>query len=160
MKEYQLEWEIEPRDFHVISLKKNVSFWICALIFSALSAVLIWDAFFLSFSLPLQILASLLSMALCAVLFYWFIVGVQKLNLKRQPELLGLVRLTINQDGIRMGDEENFLKLPWERIRKVEESKDYLLIQTKKKEKMILPKRCFQNAEEEEACISFIKNHL
>lgn len=160
MKEYTLKWTVEPRDVHVLTLKRNISFWICTLFFSVLSAILIWDAFFLSFSRFVQVVFFCLSMGFSSFLFYWYIAAIQKLNLKRRSELLGTMQLTINQSGIGTGDEENYFMIPWERVRKMEEFRGYLLIKTEKKEKLLIPKRCFATSEEAEEVRLFIKNSI
>lgn len=160
MKNVFIEWNINAQDYRQLSLKNNTGFWIVGFFISILSAILLVDTFFLNVSLLLLILSYSLSTIGSLFLFYWYIVGIQTLYLKKHPEILGTAQCTINQEGIRLGNQENFMLLPWNRINKVKESKKYLLIQSSKKEKILIPKRAFDNVQEEQETIHFMNNNI
>lgn len=159
MRAYRIEWNVEPEDLFILHIKTNRSLRVSAVLLSAVIALLVVWSFLEQLALPLQALLFLLigmgSFLSLSLLAQW---GGRFL-LKKRREPLPTAVLTIDEDGIKSESEASSYHIKWERVQNLEELNNYLLIQTKKQEKMIIPKRCFQNAEEEEACIAFIKSH-
>lgn len=109
-----------------------------------------------------RVLLTLISMPLSYAFLYGFISLPIRITVNKRKVPLPVINLLIDEIGFH-GEQSNdfsFL-IKWERIKKIKENKSYLIVQTKKKERIVIAKRYFDTTADDLAEVqSFMEKHV
>ena len=160
MKAYKFRGEVSKEDLLMSNSPINSSFNSIAMIF----VFLVSGFVFLEFedmSSFIRVLLTLISMPLSYAFLYGFVSLPLRIAVNKRKVPLPIIDLLIDEIGIH-GEQSNdfsFL-IKWDRIKRIKENKNYLIIQTKKKERIVIPKRYFDTADDLAEVQSFMEKHV
>lgn len=157
MKAYKIKWEMNNEDLFANNPIGNPSFNGVAIIISILAAAVVF--------LDLESVSTFTKVLISSMfipLFYGVLYGVAFLIVRiaawRRKSPLPVMDLLIDEVGIH-GEQStvsSFL-LKWERIQSIKENKKYLIIRTRKKERIAIPKRYFATQADLTEVLSFMR---
>lgn len=158
MKTYRAEWEIDRKYLITSRLKYNASFYGPVIILSVLMAVVILMDF-THYSFLIQTLIFLFAILFCygvlfGISYLWIWIVLIK---RKQP--YPFISLTIDENGVQGGTPDRVLHLKWQKIKKVKELKDYILIKSEHG-KVLIPKRGFQMKEDVQEFLSVAEKRM
>lgn len=158
MKTYEVEWTIDPKYYNTIRLRYNSSFYGPTIVRS-MTITLVILTYFMQLPLPILFFLYLVATLFCyGILFGIVYIGSWILLTKRQQPY-PTVTLIVDEGGVKGRISDSSFHLRWQKIKKVKELSEYIMIKTDN-EKVLIPKGCFQTPQEVQEIIAYTKNKV